>query len=368
MDFTQIFCIIVIMPKRPAKASKRISNKRKRGFSWKTLVKARKTQKKFKKGVALALLVTFSLVFLAGIWGYKAITKPFASAESSTSFDINNSDIVSVAIISVEDIDAVPAKTSSIHFVIFDKAGGKVVSYEIDLATTTDVPGKFGVEPYSNILSLGMLDSDELSSGSALLVATLEKDFAFNTDRYMVVDDAVTTAILDTFVQGEGNSLLSLDILQKLALSIDTNVTLSEFFNLFTFVRSLRKDRFIANLFENEENLDISLRDLTFDSNVAIEKASVGILNGTDMPGVANFASRVVRNAGGHVIAAENASKIYDESLLLVESTDLAVVKEIQKFFDVKNVVLKSRGGVNEGISDRVDVTLVIGVDIAGRL
>lgn len=356
------------MPKRPAKASKRISNKRKLGFSWKTLVKARKTQKKFRKGAALALLLLFSVLFLGGIWGYKAITKPFASAESTTSFDINNSEIVSLAIISVEDINQVPAKTSSIHLLMLDKSSGKVVSYEVNLNTTTDVPGKFGVEPYSNILSLGMLDSDKLSDGSALLISALEKDFAYNVDRYLVVEDSVAKPVLDTFVFGEGNTLLNFETLQKLSLSVDTNVTLSEFFNLFTFVRSLRKDRFIANLFDGGENSDISIRDITFDSAVSAEKASVGILNGTDTPGIASFASRVIQNTGGHVIAAENASKTYDESFLLVESTDLQVVKEIQKFFDVKNVVLKSRGAVNEGISDRVDVTLVIGFDIAGRL
>ena len=250
------------------------------------------------------------------------------------------------------------------------------MSYKVDLDVTTDVPGKFGVEPYSNILSLGMLDSNKLSDGSALLVSALENDFAYNADRYLVVDDTIVAAILDTFVYGKGNSLLNFETLQKLALSVDTNITLSEFFNLFTFVRSLNADKFVTyeinsggnSLFANKDTLDETIRDITFDSSVAVEKASVGILNGTDIPGIANFASRVVRNAGGHVIAAENASKTYNESILLVESADLSVVKEIQKFFNVKNVMLKSRGGVNEGISDRVDVTLVVGFDIAGNL
>lgn len=373
MDFVQNICIIIVMPRRPAKKSKRIASKRKKGFSWKTLVKSQKTRKKIKQSVTVALLLFLSVSFLGGIWLYKALTKPFASADSTTSFDINNSDIVSIAIVSVEDIDQSLVKTSSVHFLIMDKSMKKVLSYEIGLEIETDIPGIFGVEPYANVMPLGMMGDENLNSGADLLVSTLEKDFAFNVDRYMVVDDDVIGPILDTFVYGQGNSLLNTEILGSLATSINTNITISEFYNLFTFVRSLREDRFIVNkgynnYFEDLESLDESIRDITFDSLVSNEKASVGVLNGSEVSGVANFASRVVKNVGGHVISADNASRLYEKSILVVESTDLAVVKEIQKFFNIENVVLKGRGGVNESISDRVDVTLIVGFDIAERL
>lgn len=373
MDFVQIICIIKVMPRRPAQKSKRISKKRKKGFSWKTLVKSKKTQKKIKKGASVALLFSLSVMFLGGLWLYKSLTKPFASADSSTSFDINNADIVSLAIVSVDDIKASPIKTDSVHFLMFDKSKKKVLSYEVGLDVETDIPGKFGVEPYSKILPLGMMEDDSVTSGVKLLVSSLEKDFAFNVDRYMVVEESVIGALLETFVYGSGNGLLDFDTLQKLALSVDTNITISEFYGLFTFARSLREDRFIVNkgynnYFENVEALDETIRDMTFDSAVSNEKASVGVLNGTDIPGVASFASRVIRNAGGHVISASNASKSYDESMLVVSSNDLYVVKEVQKFFEIDNVVIKGRSGLNEGVSDRVDVTLVLGFDIAEGL
>jgi hypothetical protein len=373
MDFMQNFCIIKVMPRRPAKTSKRISRKRQKGFSWKTLVKSSRLQKKIKKSATVALLLILSVSFLGGIWLYKALTKPFASAKSSTSFDINNSDIVSISIASVEDIKQIPVKTKSIHFLIFDKSKKKVVSYEVALDYETDVPGRFGVEPYANVLPLGMMADNDLASGANLLVSALEKDFGFSVDRHIVVDDEVIAPVLSTFVYGTGNGLLDFETLQELALSVNTNVTLSEFYSLFTFVRSLREDRFIVHnsqekYFEDTDALDEGIRDITFDSPVAVEKASVGVLNGTNMPGVASFASRVIRNVGGHVISADNASKSYEKSVLVVESNDLFVVKEIQKYFDIETVVLKGRGGVNEGISDRVDVTLVLGFDIAERL
>ena len=373
MDFVQIICIIKVMPRRPAQKSKRISKKRKKGFSWKTLVKSSKTQKKIKKGASVALLFTVSISFLGGVWLYKSLTKPFASADSSTAFDINNEDIVSLAIVSVDDIKASPVKTDSVHFLIFDKSKKKVLSYEVALDVKTDIPGKLGVETYSKILPLGMMSDDNLTSGAKLLVSSLEKDFAFNVDRYLVVEESVIGALLETFVYGSGNSLLEFEILQRLALSVDTDITISEFYSLFTFARSLREDRFIVNKGYNDhfadiETLDEAIRDITFDSVVSNEKASVGVLNGTDIPGVASLASRVVRNAGGHVISASNASKNYDESMLVVESNDLAIVKEIQKFFKIDNVVIKGRSGLNEGVSDRVDVTLVLGFDIAETL
>jgi hypothetical protein len=256
---------------------------------------------------------------------------------------------------------------------MLDKAKKKVVTYEVDLSYEVDVPGKYGVEPYENIIPVGMMTDGSFTSGAQLLVSALEKDFGFNVDRYVVVDDDVIAPLLSTFVYGTGNSLLDLETLKQLALSVNTDITLSEFYGFFTFVRSLREDRFIVNkahdnYLGNTELLDENIRDLTFDSSVAREKASVGVLNGTDVPGAANFASRVIKNMGGHIISSSNASKKYDRSVLVVESTDLFVVSEIQKYFGIDNVVLKGRGGVNEGISDRVDVTLILGFDIVESL
>lgn len=373
MDIVQIYCIINTMPRRSAKTSKKLTKKRKKGFSWKTLVKSSRFQKRIKHSATIALLLLLSVGFLGGIWLYKVVTKPFAAAESVASFDINNSDIVTFSITSVEDIEQIPVKVESIHLLFLDKSKKKVTTYEVDLNNRTDVPGKFGREPYANILPLGMMGDSKLTSGAGLLVSTLEKDFGFNVDRYVVVDNDVVAPLLSTFVYGTGNSLLNLDNLQKLARSVNTDITLSEFYSFFTFVRSLREDRFIVhrpyeNYFDDLDALDESTRDLTFDGAVAVEKASVGVLNGTNVPGAATFAARVVRNMGGHVISAENASKSYKESILVVESNDLVVAKQIQKFFNIQNVVLKGRGGVNEAISDRVDVTLVLGFDIVEGL
>ena len=172
---------------------------------------------------------------------------------------------------------------------------------------------------------------------------------------------------------GKSRGLLSYDNLRGVLFSVETNTTLSEMYGLYTFVNTLPSDRFIhhensSEFFVDNEYTDAIVRDMTFDSSTAVEKASVAVLNGTNIPGVAGFGARVVQNSSGHVISVENTKDTYHESMLIVESNDLAVLKEIQRFFDIENVVVKRLFTNPEPIADRADVTLIIGFDRASNL
>lgn len=371
MDIMHFSWIINLMPKRPAKTSKRINKKRKMGFSWRRLVKSNKAKKTLKNYATYTAIIIFSVFFLGGISIYRSITKSFANAESFSSYDMQNKEIVTLVVVSVEDVKQNPLKTKSIHYLIFDKNKQKVLTYEIDTSVKTDVVGKFGQEPYSNVLSIGMMNDDLVASGANLLINTIKRDFAFNVDKYLIVNEEISKPIINTFVYGEGSDLLNFSLLQEM-FSSNTNLMFSEFYHLFTFSRSLRTDRFVTNsnfdITHNKETVDEVLRDITFDSKISKEKTSVGILNGTNIPGIASFASRVISNSGGYVISAENAFKEHNTSMLVVSSRDFSVISEIQNFFGIDKVVLVDDAGINEAITDRVDVTLVLGFDISDRL
>ena len=101
--------------------------------------------------------------------------------------------------------------------------------------------------------------------------------------------------------------------------SVRTNLTLRELFDIYSFTRSLPQDRILkrnvsGTYLDNPHLLDEEFQDLTFDSTLSKEKKSIAVLNGTNVPGVAKFASRVIKNAGGRVVAVGNTKETYEES------------------------------------------------------
>jgi len=361
------------MPHKPVRKSKRIQNKRKKGFSWRILTKGTKSRKSMKRAAVTALLFLVSIGFIGGIQVYRALTKPSAAASSSTAFDIKNTQIATLAVMSVNDINADPVETESISLIFFDTEKKKVVSFEIPLGLTLDVPGRFGSEPYRNILPLGSLDSGEVGEGADLVRESLEKLFGFPVDRYLLVEEDYSGPVLETFKLGRSRSLLNLDSLRGFLTASVTDASISEIYSLYTLVNSLPSDRFIVH--ENSEDfyadssyVDSVIRDLTFDSRVAHERASVAVLNGAGVSGAAGFGQRVIENIGGYVVSAGNATDLYQETTLIVDSVDSEVAKEIVRFFPIKNIIEKRAFGNIEDIADRVDATLVIGIDMAESL
>lgn len=323
-----------------------------------------------KRAVLVGFLFLLSLGAIGGIELYKVLTKPFASASSATAFDIKDTQLVTLALIVVDHLDSDPIQTKSINLIFFDSEKKKVVSFDMPLDLEIDIPGRFGSEPYKNILSLGMLDGGGVEDGADLVVKSLKTQFGFSVDRYLVTEDQYSGPVVGTFKFGRSGGLLGLESLTGFALSSATNASISEIYSLYTLVNSLPADRFIAH--ENSQDfysdgayIDSVIRDLTFDSAVAQESASVAILNGASIPGVASFGQRVIENQGGYVVSAENASTIYQETTLVVSSKDLEIVKEILRFFPVKNVIEKRAFANAEPVADRVDVSLIVGLDMA---
>lgn len=351
------------MPKPSARKSKK-------SFSWRIFTKDNKTRKSMKRALLAGLLFVLSIGTIGGIQAYKLLTKPFASAASVSSFDISNTQLVTLALITVDHLDSDPIQTKSINLIFFDTEKKKVVSFEIPLELEFDAPGRFGTEPYKNILSIGMLDSGEVGDGAELIRKSLKKQFGFPVDKFLLTEERYAEPVLETFKYGRSRGLLGLESLSGFALSSVTDASLSEVYGLYNLVNSLPSDRFIAH--ENSEDfysdsayIDSVIRDLTFDSDVAHERASVAILNGTGVPGVAGSGQRVLENFGAYVVSTGNASQTYQETTLIVDSKNLKVASEISRFFPVKNVVEKRAFGNMEDVADRVDAALIIGLDMA---
>ena len=104
-------------------------------------------------------------------------------------------------------------------------------------------------------------------------------------------------------------------------------------------------------------------------SNISNEKKTISVLNGTSVSGVATLSSRVISNIGGRVVAIENASSEYSNTLIISDDLDSETVAYIKKSFGIDRVYTKQEASfVREDAMSRSDIIVVIGFDLADRL
>ncbi len=336
--------------------------------------KKAKQRKRLGKALLAMSLFLVSGLFLSGYMFYNKLTSEYASAFSSSSYSILNEEIYSSSLIVVESFIQDPIKVKKIHLYIFDKSTLKLIKYNIPLEVEIDVPGRFGTEPFANIFALGNLEENDLSESANLVSKAIFKLLAFPVDRYMVVDSGGEELLVDLFngklnvnIQGGFDPIL-------LKESVKTNLTLRELFDVYSFTRSLPKDRMLekdisATYLENPHLLDEEFLDLTFASPLSNEKKSIAVLNGTNMTGIAGFASRVIKNAGGRIVAIGNTKEIYEDSLIIVDDVTTESTRIISNLFGIENVILKSEAGnFSENEISRSEITIIFGLDFASSL
>lgn len=326
------------------------------------------------KYVAIFTLFTFSFLFLFAIVSYKKLTSPFASASSVTSTDIKNEDVFVLSFFVVDDFDSEEVQIKA-AYKIFMNIKNKVANvYKVNNDTQIDVPGKYAYEPMSKIMWLGMsINDNQFEKGLEMADQTMQNLFGYASDRYIVVDEGVAPTAEDLFLKGRTNIPLDLEFINTLSNSIETDLTASEVYYLYGFMTSLPSGSIkisdIADAHVKNTNLiDTEVKEITFDSSVAVEKKSIAVLNGSSTPGLANFGARIVTNLGGRVISVDNSTNKFEQSVLIVDDKSSDSVRQIQKFFNVPKVVEKGETDLYENEIIRADIVLILGLDMENRL
>jgi hypothetical protein len=135
--------------------------------------------------------------------------------------------------------------------------------------------------------------------------------------------------------------------------SIYTNISQKEFLLLFIKVRSINDDKFkIAytrtnnlaviddfgiytkynpNISQIDENLSTILSNI----NIMQEQATIEVVNGSGIRGLANIKARWLRNVGGRVIKVANNPEIVDTTVVFVDNIDNyeSTLSEIDRIF-----------------------------------
>ncbi len=297
---------------------------------------------------------------------YKNLSLSAASALSINSFDLINSNSYTVLLMDSDNT----SKINNISLVLVDKKGKKVKIYKFPGDLVVSVHGRFGNEEVSKLLMLGDL---EKKKGIELTRQTIQDFLGINVDRYIYMGQDVKQPVYDLFTKGDGSGLVSIESLKTISQSLKTDMRVNELYVVYKYVSGLPSDRFFSYDLSQRDiadptSVDEDIQDMTLNSDFAAEKKSVAVLNGSDVSGMASIASHFVNNMGGRVVASGNASKQYQESILVVDDKQSLTAQSIKRYFDISKVISKSDDkDMYESEIDRADISLIIGFDIANE-
>ena len=352
--------------------------------SSKSRKKAYKSRKFYSnlRRLGLIFFITFlSLTFLVSINYINQASQSLVSAsdESLNTSYIINKDIFTIALIEVSDINSAKSKIIDLKLYTFDKKQPKLNIYTLDVNSEVEVMGKYGQEPLYNILSMGSLSDttstkNALIAGNSLLINSLKFTLGHNIDNFIIVDSKKAQIVGDSLKQPTTFKFVGLmRDFNELTSSIITNLTSQELRYLAKIGDSLKINSInevnIASLeYSNLENYSESIKTFTFDSNIALENKSVSILNGTNLNGLASVVSQQLDKTNIRVISSANASRIYEDSILIVEDPESHTAKYIAELLNIDTLLSSHSYNAAEEVVSRSDITVIIGLDIANNL
>jgi hypothetical protein len=324
----------------------------------------------------IALLFLVSAFFLTGFFGYRYLNRSFASAltDKDLTHDIGAKQFPTLAYVVVENVNSDPIVITGLKFLIFDKVNKKVLIYSVPVDQKIDIAGKYGEEEISKIIALGGLNSPEpLENGTKVLENTLLKIFGFKVDKFLIVSREQSGLFDELLGNGSFLDLLRLKDVLKVREYFRTDLTLEEFYDLFSFIKSIPNDRLISKTltagdFIDPSAIDASYEDIGLNSYIATESKNISVLNGTDTSGIASLGARVVNNIGGRIVALGNADKTYSTSMIVTDDPNSQTCRFLSEVFGITNIVAKSANVVQEHEVDRSDIVVIIGFDTSEGL
>lgn len=164
--------------------------------------------------------------------------------------------------------------------------------------------------------------------------------------------------------------------LTTLKENVRTNLSLLDFFRLLPAAVGVRFDKVKELTLTNEFFSKVGQREQFLteafaEEGIVKERARILVLNGTEQPGLAAAAARLIVHLGGYVLDTNNASRTdYAESLLIGGERAPYTTRRLAEIFNVKKQGEASAFSKDPLFSymQRVDLVLILGLDSAGLL
>ncbi len=314
------------------------------------------------KILTTTVISLISIVFIAGSFWFNRLNKQFVGAQTT---GVSTNSYYTLLYGIVDDFNADVPNIASLEFYVFDTNGKKVSSYKLDGNYELDLGIKYGKVPVSKLYSLGLLQGNQSKNEAFEFIdETIFNLFAFNVDRFVYADVSEKNAWDSILKHGNYLPLFSNLVLDGTSKNYSTNMHLDEIYQTATFVNSLPEDRLTTLEITAADflTIDENLRELTLDSQFALDAKNIAVLNGGETSGVASFGSRVVKNLGGRVVSVVNSDEQFGESFIVSDNFEDLSTKVLSEAFHIAKVLTKAQAQTILNTNDlyRADILLVL--------
>lgn len=287
----------------------------------KTKSSARRPRSQITLGVA-ALFFLIALILVGKLFGFLgSINQPYSKDSQKISTWDGNSPLNLVV------------KMDEIYLLSYQPNNKSLTIIKFPGEIYIDIPYNFGKWPIRSIYDLGQAEKPPM--GSRLIKDSTGSLFNLAVDGYIIINDSSTN--FPNLIDSERKNLLpGVGLLSK----SQTDLNLLEFLKIWWAIKGVRADKLkIIDLEKSDLTKWLLLPDgsrvITLDqvkldqfeegrfedANIKDEGLSIGILNATDDPGLAEKAAKLITNLGGRVIFTSNAPLRVESSTIVAKKS-----------------------------------------------
>lgn len=335
-------------------------------------------------GLSLAVLLATVLIFLS-IYFYQFLNQNLARAGDSASalatYNLDTNHDFNLVFFKVSNLNDPTALIDDLYLANF-----KVKENRVNLIFFRDVEDRInfrGVGPIKLSALYGRSKLNDSSDFSAMS-RSLSEAVGLPIDGIFYAEpegfEKVRAALSDAhagdgrLVKGLAIPLTAIKNLFLLGSGYKTNLTPNSFLNFTRFLLFNAPDSFkiyeIGNLGSDTDRLDLLLRENFINRQIEEERLKIIVLNGTNEPGLAGGAGRIVSNLGLTLLSVSNTqdNRLFENSLLIAKSKNYYSVDRLLTVFGVSDLRLESESQVSDDPQFsrflRADLVLILGQDM----
>lgn len=273
-------------------------------------------------------------------------------------------------------------RTLAVSLLVLNPKEGQVNLLHISNLVYLELPKELGSWQIGNVYKLGQ--EEQPQNGANLVKLSLQKLTGLPVEGVILTKDEIKFE--DQINQFRKNILTAIPFLS----TIQTDFSPSEAVRLIWALSSIRQDKVVSLDFEksnitesqllpdssrvlgvNIVRLDTFIRDNLADSGVSEENLSIGIFNGTNHPGMALEASRIVTNLGGNIIITSTTQNAQSKSYIFIKSdqknvqnlTNSQTYKRLSQTFAPECLKKQCQNYDPRVSSSRAQINIILGED-----
>lgn len=342
---------------------------------WKKPLANSHKQNRVKLGLlALGLLISI-LILSKSIETISSLGQPSSSNLSLTKENYWEQNLALNLILTSADQGA-----QNITVISLQPKEGRVVMLKLSDEIYLEVPKGFDFWTLGSVYKLGQVENPPI--GGKLLQLSASKLLGLPIDGIIILKDNKLSP--DKFLASLHQNPLSLLGLVK---DVQTNLSPLQTIKLFWSLSQVRKDKIItldlaqSSITESKllpdssrvlgvdtVKLDYFIRQNMSDQSILEEEAAVAIFNGTQIPGLAQQAARMVTNMGGNVLWTGNLEEGMEKSAVVpsreeVLPPDSLTVKRLTQIFAPHCLLEPCQNSDPKVSSSRAQINIILGED-----